>query len=257
MKRIVWWSLAAIISVLLTIAISFPASWLAPFIERHTHNQFSLGDAQGTLWSGSAYLVTINPSQSSPARSVPGRFEWALSPWIVLGKLDASISNPLLLENVLMVSGSWRRWHLSNVNLRLPASQLSLLGTPFNTLKPSGQMRLSAPSITLISHSDELEILGAMQLQLNDIASVLSPVKPLGNYRMEFEWQGSRAQLTLVTLSGPLQLKGRGELINGHVHFSGQAWAVPAEEGRLANCLNLLGRRHEIDNHHVFVIEIT
>ena len=96
-----------------------------------------------------------------------------------------------------------------------------------------------------------------MQLQLNDIASVLSPVKPLGTYRMEFDWQGMGAQLTLSTLSGPLQLQGNGAIKNGHLQFSGQAWALPEHEPQLANLLNLLGRRHQIENRTVFVIEFT
>jgi general secretion pathway protein N len=116
-------------------------------------------------------------------------------------------------------------------------------------------MRLVAQSLTLISAVEGLEIHGAMQLNLTEIASALSPVKPLGSYRVEFEWHGKRAQLKLATLFGALQLKGSGALDNGHVHFSGQAWALPEQEPRLTNLLNLLGRRHQVENRNVFAIE--
>ena len=183
-------------AMLLSLVISFPAAWLAPLIERKTGGRFTLADAQGTLWSGSAYLgVIANPAMAT-ATVFPGRFEWTLSRWIVLGEVNARITNPQLLEHALTVIGDWRTWHVNQLMLRLPASQLAMFGAPLNTLKPSGQMRVLAQSLIVRSLPEGIEIHGAMQLQLNEIASVLSPVKPLGNYRVEFEWQGKRAQLT-------------------------------------------------------------
>jgi general secretion pathway protein N len=265
MKRALLWSAAAIMSMVVTVLISFPAAWLVPLMERKTGQHFTLADVQGTLWSGSGYLAIVNHSDipvASPTSAtsvsfiLPGRFEWTLSPWVLLGEVDARITNSQLLDHPLMVSGSWYHWQFGDFNLRLPASQLVLLGSPLNTLRPSGQMRLVAQSLMLISTPEGLEIHGAMQLNLTEIASALSPVKPLGNYRVEFEWQGKRAQLTLATLSGALQLKGSGALDNGHVHFSGLAWALPEHEPRLTNLLNLLGRRHQVENRNVFVIEL-
>jgi len=264
MKRGLLWSAAAIISVLVTVLINLPAAWLAPLMERKTGHHFTLADVQGTLWSGSGYLALVNPSEISAASvtpttsaplALPGRFEWNLSPWVLLGEVDARIMNSQLLDHALTVSGSWLKWQLGKFNLRLPASQLVLLGSPLNTLRPSGEMRLAASALLLIPKPDGLEIHGAMQLNLTEIASALSPVKPLGNYRVEFEWQGKRAQLTLVTLSGALQLKGSGALDNGHVRFSGLARAMPEQEPRLINLLNLLGRRHQVENRNVFAIE--
>lgn len=257
MKRALLWSLAALMAILLSLVISFPAAWLAPLIERKTGGRFTLADAQGTLWSGSAYLgVIANPAMAT-ATVFPGRFEWTLSRWIVLGEVNARITNPQLLEHVLTVIGDWRTWHVNQLMLRLPASQLAMFGAPLNTLKPSGQMCVLAQALIVRSLPEGIEIHGAMQLQLNEIASVLSPVKPLGNYRVEFEWQGKRAQLTLTTLSGPLQLEGNGALANGRIRFSGQAWALPEQESRLAILLNLLGRRHQVGNRNVFAIEFT
>ena len=257
MKRALLWSLAALMAILLSLVISFPAAWLAPLIERKTSGRYTLADAQGTLWSGSAYLGVIANPESSIATVFPGRFKWTLSRWILLGEVNARITNPQLLEHALTVIGDWRTWHVNQLMLRLPASQLVIFGAPLNTLKPSGQMRVLAQTLIVRSLPEGIEIHGAMQLQLNEIASVLSPVKPLGNYRVEFEWQGKRAQLTLRTLSGPLQLEGSGVLTNGRLRFSGQAWALPEQESRLAILLNLLGRRHQIGNRNVFAIEFT
>ncbi len=257
MKRTLLWGLAAMIAVVLSLLISFPATWLAPVIERQTKGRFTLRDAQGTLWDGSAFITGVSSSEAVAAPVLPGRFVWSLSPSLLIGVVDARITNPQLLERSLTVSGDWRTWHLGEFAFSVPASQLTALGAPLNTLKPSGQMRISAQSLTLLPKTEGLQIYGAMRLQLNDIASVLSPVKPLGTYRMEFDWQGFRAQLTLSTLSGPLQLQGNGALENGHLRFSGQAWALSEHEPQLANLLNLLGRRRQVENRTVFVIEFT
>ena len=257
MKRALLWSLAALMAILLSLVISLPAAWLAPLIERKTSGRYTLADAQGTLWSGSAYLGVIANPERSIATAFPGRFKWTLSRWILLGEVNARITNPQLLEHALTVIGDWHTWHVNQLMLRLPASQLAIFGAPLNTLKPSGQMRVLAQTLIVRSLPEGIEIHGAMQLQLNEIASVLSPVKPLGNYRVEFEWQGKRAQLTLTTLSGPLQLEGSGVLTNGRLRFSGQAWALPEQESRLAILLNLLGRRHQVGNRNVYAIEFT
>ena len=261
MKRALLWGLVAITAVMLTLVVSFPAAWMAPVIERQTNGRITLRDAQGTVWAGSAFITGINKSDAvtvaTAAPAVPGRFVWTLSPWLLLGVVDARITNTQLLEHSLTVSGDWHAWHLGEFALSLPASQLTALGAPLNTLKPSGQMRISAQSLILLPKPEGLQIHGALRLQLNDIASVLSPVKPLGTYRMEFDWQGFRAQLTLSTLSGPLQLQGNGALENGHLRFFGQAWALSEHEPQLANLLNLLGRRRQVENRTVFVIEFT
>lgn len=257
MKRALLWGLAAMVAVVLSLLVSFPATWLAPVVEHQTKGRFTLSDAQGTVWSGSARFTGVSSVGEPPMFTLPGRFVWTLSPSLLLGEVDASITNTQLLERSLTVSGDWYNWHLGQFTLSLPASQLVALGAPLNTLKPTGQMRVSTHSLSVLAQPEGWQIRGAMQLQLNDIASVLSPVKPLGTYRMEFDWQGMGAQLTLSTLSGPLQLQGNGAIKNGHLQFSGQAWALPEHEPQLANLLNLLGRRHQIENRTVFVIEFT
>jgi len=94
-----------------------------------------------------------------------------------------------------------------------------------------------------------------MQLDMTEIASALSPVKPLGAYQLQFDWRGTRAQLRLKTLSGPLQLQGGGVLANGRLEFSGEAWAQEGQEQRLAILLNLLGQRRHQGNRNIIALE--
>jgi general secretion pathway protein N len=94
-----------------------------------------------------------------------------------------------------------------------------------------------------------------MQLDMTEIASALSPVKPLGAYQLQVDWRGERAQLRLKTLSGPLQLQGGGVLAEGRLQFSGEAWAQEGQEQRLAILLNLLGQRRQIGNRNIIALE--
>ncbi len=94
-----------------------------------------------------------------------------------------------------------------------------------------------------------------MNLEMNDIASRLSPVKPLGAYKLALDWRGSQARLTLVTVRGPMLLNGSGKLQNGRLQFSGNAEAEAGQEARLANLLNLLGQRRRVSGKDVIALE--
>ena len=82
---------------------------------------------------------------------------------------------------------------------------------------------------------------GIMHLEMNDMASRLSPVKPLGSYDLALDWHGAQANVTLKTLKGPMLLSGSGMFANGHLQFSGKAESESGQETALANLLNLLG----------------
>ncbi len=90
---------------------------------------------------------------------------------------------------------------------------------------------------------------------MENIASALSPVKPLGSYSMDFNWHGSAANLELKTVKGPLLLTGKGTLTHGRLRFSGLAEAEPEQEGDLATLLNLLGQRRPSAGKNVIVLE--
>lgn len=255
MKRFLLIALAALLAILATALFSLPAAWLAPVVERQTDGRLTLGDPEGSVWQGSAFAGAASGADVPVVPILPGRFHWVFSPLALVGLVDARIDNPDALDRPLLVSGSWNELRLGPASLQLPAERLAALGAPLNTLRPSGLMRLSWPSLALGRRANSLVIEGRMQLDLSDIASALSPVKPLGAYRLQFDWQGERAQLTLATLSGPLQMEGSGAIVNGHLRFSGQAWAQPGQEQRLAILLNLLGQRRQVGNRNVIALE--
>ena len=255
MKRVVIWLLAGIVSVALTALIFLPATWMSVLLEKQTMGRLTLGDAQGTLWNGAAF-IGVAPSDRAPVTPLlPGRFSWRLSPTVLLGRVDAELENPAALSQPVFFSGNWRQWHVSPASILLPAERLAGVGAPLNTVQPSGQMRLSWQQLLLTRQPGGVEIVGQMNLEMTDIASRLSPVRPLGAYNLAFDWRGRQAILKLTTARGPMLLSGSGTLTDGRLQFSGQAQAEAGQEERLANLLNLLGQRRREGGKDVIALE--
>ncbi len=256
MRRLVIWLLAGIVTVGLTALAFLPATWMSSLLEQQTGGRLTLGDAQGTLWRGSAFIGGAAGGGDSPVTPLlPGRFTWRLSPMMLLGQIDAEMENAAALSQPIRIAGSWRQWEVSPAAILLPAERLAGLGAPLNTVQPSGQMRLSWNLLQLTRDGNKVDMTGMVNLEMNDIASRLSPVKPLGAYNLAMDWRGQRAQLTLKTIRGPMLLSGSGVLENGRLQFSGRAEAEAGQENRLANLLNLLGQRRREGGKDVIALE--
>jgi general secretion pathway protein N len=254
-RRLVIWLLAGIVTVGVTALAFLPATWMASMLEQQTGGRLTLGDAQGTLWRGSAFIGGAPGGDSPVTPLLPGRFVWRLSPMMLLGQVDAEMENPAALSQPIRINGTWRQWEISPAAILLPAERLAGLGAPLNTVQPSGQMRLSWNQLQLTRDGNKVDMTGAVNLEMNEIASRLSPVKPLGAYNLAMDWQGQRAQLKLTTIKGPMLLNGSGMLENGRLQFSGKAEAEAGQENRLANLLNLLGQRRREGGKDVIALE--
>jgi len=256
LRHIVTWLLAGVTGIVLTALAFLPATWMVPIVEMQTAGRLTLGDAQGTLWRGSAFIGGA-PGGSDPVTPLlPGRFSWRLSPMVLLGQVDAGLENTAALSQPVSVTGSWSQWQISPAAVSLPAERLAALGAPLNSIQPSGQMRLSWEPLQLARQGGKIEMSGAMNLEMNDIASRLSPVKPLGTYNLALDWRGQEASVTLKTAKGPMLLSGSGMFANGHLQFSGKAETEAGQEERLANLLNLLGQRRREGDKDVIALEI-
>ena len=260
MQRAMMWLLAGIASVALTVLAFAPASWMAPLMEMQTAGRLTLGDAQGTLWRGSAFIGTAfidgTPGGSAPVTPLlPGRLSWRLSPAALLGMVDAELENAAALSQPVRITGNWHEWQVSASSASLPVERLAALGAPLNTIQPSGRMRLSWEPLQLAIQDGKTGMNGSMHLEMNDIASRLSPVKPLGAYRLAFDWRGQQASVKLETAKGPLLLNGSGVFANGRLQFSGKAEAEAGQEERLANFLNLLGQHRREGGKNIIALE--
>ena len=253
--RFVSWLLTGLLTIAVTVVVFFPATWVAAIVEDRTDGRIVLGNAQGTLWKGSATVGAAAGRNDPAGQLLPGRFAWHLSPMVLLGRVNAQVENATALLQPVRVNGNWSQWRVSPSSIDMPAERLATLGAPLNTLQPSGQMRLAWETLQIERAGNAANVTGTMTLTMTDIASRLSPIRPLGNYRLAFDWQGQQAKVVLDTQSGPLQLAGKGAIVNGRLQFSGTAEAAQGYEQQLANLLNLLGQRRRIGGKDVIALE--
>jgi general secretion pathway protein N len=254
-KRIVLWCGAIALAVGLTVLACFPAAWLGPMVEQQTGGRLTLGDAQGTLWRGSAFIGGAPGAGGAVTPLLPGRFAWRLSPLVLFGHVALQLENPLALSQPIRIEGSWSEWQVSPAELMLPAEGLSGLGAPLNTLAPSGVMRLSWTTLNLVRQQQTVAVNGRTVLVMNDMGSRMTPIKPLGSYELAMDWHGQQAQLNLSTVRGALLLSGTGSLDRGRLQFSGQATAANGYEETLGNLLNLLGQRRMVGGKNIIALE--
>jgi general secretion pathway protein N len=229
-------------------ALAFaPASFFDLALREATVGRVRLADTSGTIWRGSATLVLADVAEpGETARTVmrgmalPGRVSWTLRPLpLVIGLVDATLSIDPARPPV-RISGNPTELRVGAGSLDLPSAELSRLGSPWNTIRPSAalSMRWNA----LVIRQGVLD--GRASIELRDTASAMTPVRPLGTYRIDVTGTGRNVSLSLATLSGPLQLQGTGswERRKG-VRFTATAQADGPERARLLSLLALIGRR--------------
>jgi general secretion pathway protein N len=255
MKRALLWGGLTALAVAVTVLVFLPAAWLGPMVERQTGGRLTLGDAQGTLWRGSAFIGGAPGEGGSVTPLLPGRFSWRLSPLVLFGQVSMELANDKALALPVRITGSWSQWQVSAGELLLPAEGLAGLGAPLNTLAPSGVIKLSWNLLDIARQGQTVAVQGRTVLSLTDMGSRMSPIKPLGSYEMAMDWRGQRADLSLRTLRGALLLSGSGNLENGRLRFSGQAQAADGYEDTLGNLLNLLGQRRMVNGKNIIALE--
>jgi general secretion pathway protein N len=251
------WAVSGALIGLIVVIIAFaPAAWLAAAVESATDSRLVLADARGTVWSGSAVPVLTGGAGSRDAASLPGRMNWTLgldgAALALRARHDCCINGELRLR---VVPGFGRvRIELPAVQGPIgqwPASWLAGLGTPWNTLQPSGSMQLSSQGLVLDQVQGRWRLEGRAELALNSIASRVSTLDVLGSYRLSVDGGSATnaanaadtATLQLGTTSGALLLSGSGQFVASKLRFTGQASAAPGSETVLNNLLNIIGRR--------------
>ena len=84
-------------------------------------------------------------------------------------------------------------------------------------------------------------------MEVYNLASPISPVKPLGSYAIQANLAQHSTNWILSTTAGPLLLSGQGvmthDLGGKGLQFSGEASATPEAEDALLGLLSLLGKK--------------
>jgi general secretion pathway protein N len=255
-----WAWIGAGLGLTLAFITQAPAYWLTRAIEQASGERVLLPDAQGTVWNGSAQWVlnegplniaaADNLARPASTTSLPTRVTWQLGPRLDIANgrltLSATIASACCTPQPVRVDVSplWRglRVQASDHTSNWPASWLVGLGAPWNTIQPEGQMQLRTTQLQWTHQAGKEQLQGLAELQMQQLSTRLSTLRPLGTYRVRVQG-GDAMAITLDTLEGSLLLQGSGQLHNGRVRFSGEASAAPDAEAALSNLLNILGQR--------------
>jgi general secretion pathway protein N len=234
-------AVTALVSLLVALGVVFttaPATWL-------TGSRLRLAEATGTVWRGSGRLVWVDTGESAQTRrslagvALPGRIHWQLAPApLFLGLIEATLKVDGMTQPVAL-QGSWRELRLGNGRLELPRIELGALGSPWNTVRPAGAVMLSWSNIMLGPQRFD----GGVTIELRNVASALSAVRPLGSYRIEMQGQGTQATISMQTLDGALTLTGQGAASARGFSFVARAQPAQADDTRLQGLLGLVGIR--------------
>jgi len=247
-----WALFGALLGLLGALVVFAPASWLARALASASEGHVLLVDTRGSVWSGSGVLVLTGGAGSRDAAALPGRLHWRMTPGLrslqLAARQDCCINGELRLRiepglgRLAIAVDNQAEWLA-----RLPADLLAGLGTPWNTLQLGGSLRLSSHDLRLESAQGRWQQTGELQLDLLNLSSRVSPVAPLGNYRLTLSADAASpgaSLLQLATLDGALLLSGTGTLNpGGKSRFVGEASAAPGREDALNNLLNIIGRR--------------
>lgn len=221
-----------------------PAVWVERAAFAASQGRVVLHDSQGTVWRGSAQVGLAGGPGSSDGQRLPGRMHWELRPG--LGGLQLALRADCCTPSPqqLSLSPGWGGWRiqLQAGASTWPSAVLAGLGTPWNTVQLQGALQFSTPGLTLVSSVERLRVEGSLQVQMPDMTSRLSTLRPLGSYALSLQG-GEQPALELRTLSGSLQLQGSGQWTGGQLRFVGEARADTAHEAELSNLLNIMGRR--------------
>ncbi|HYD76812.1 type II secretion system protein N [Ramlibacter sp.] len=239
-----WAGGGLLLGLVFALLLFAPAQWLAARVAGATGGQVLLQDARGTIWNGSARMVLTGGPGSSDAAALPSRLQWRLRPAAtgahVVLTTECCTPEPLALD--------WRfGWNARTLRVadgrsQWPASLLTGLGTPWNTLQLEGQLDLRTESLLLQWAEGRLSVAGQAVLTAERVASRLTTLRPMGSYKLALTG-GDVPALRLSTLDGPLRLSGNGQWVASKLRFTGEASAEPEREAALSNLLNIIGRR--------------
>ena len=242
-----WALLGGLVGALLALLAAAPAHWLGTLVRWATQERVLLQAERGTVWSGSASLTLTGGPGTQDRRSLPGRVHWRWGlvwPGLSL-ELGTDCCTPRPLQWQLLATAQGPTLQLQDQQSNWPMGLLAGLGAPWNTLEAEGRLQWQSAGLQWRWHQGQLQWLGSTEVQIQQLTSRLSTLRPMGSYQLQMQGtnDGALPELNLQTLQGPLRLNGQGQWLNGRLRFTGEASAEEGSEAALSNLLNIMGRR--------------
>jgi general secretion pathway protein N len=249
MRKLLLTFLALVLTFVLLLAFA-PASWVAHSLARASGGRIVASEVHGLWWRGSMRVALTDPDNSRTAPMLlPGRVAWHLTggriapPTALLAfEAPALAKEALRLElgikgvsDVTIVVQKWQA--------QLPLALFQGFGAPWNTLGLTGTLLWQHEELSMESSTSRTNLRGRGTLYVLGAQSSVSPLRPLGSYRVQWNGEERGTQFNLFSEQGPLLLDGSGQMLAGKVRFEGTAKAAEGFEPALASLLAVIGRR--------------
>ncbi len=240
-----WAMIGGMMGILIACLLFAPAAWLNYTVKNYSNGRIILNDAYGSVWQGSAQLVLSGGAGSRDATTLPGRVHWQIRPQLpynILLELSADCCTSDALQILILPKLTGVLAEIKPSQSTWPATLLSGLGAPFNTIDLQAVLKLQTKPFQLSWLNQQFKLDGQAELDIIDASTRLSTLKPVGSYRINLQG-GTIPKINVQTLNGSLQLTGTGEFTGNHWRFRGEATAASGSEAALNNFLDILGKR--------------
>ena len=220
-----------------TLVAAMPAALMDGWVRQASGGVVRLASPHGTLWRGAATPV-LNLGRGAPL--VLNRIHWQLSLRRIFsgnllvnlqereGKQQAPVEILLGVHQV----------ELHHVSLELPAAVIGGLNPILLAMHFQGRVAIATDKLVL-KRSGAVQ--GTLTANWQDAGSALSPLNPFGDYRFDLTGKGDKMAINLSTVSGTLQLDGKGTWSGGKLAFRTTASANGDSKAVFSEMLHHLG----------------
>jgi general secretion pathway protein N len=238
MKKLNWRiTLLFALSFLLTLLVTAPAAILSGVVSAASKGQFVLANPDGSIWRGSAVPAI---RQHNGNLLVLERLNWEMAflP-LFTGKLAVQLRwDHVAQARPMRVTASFTQVELRDAVVPLYAGLFGELVPLMKPVQLNGPLVIRSPQFTFTRQGMN----GSATAVWSNASSVLSPVRPLGQYQISLSGSGNKLEIGLGTESGLLLLDGSGSLTPAEgLRFHGTAKAAPESKGRLDELLGNFG----------------
>lgn len=251
--RVILWAVLALLVALLTLFTLAPASVADWGLKVATQGRVRLADVSGSIWQGQGKVVLVDIASLQtrereqpdavlplPGVLIPGTIRWNVQVLpLLIGRVQVHARHDSM-NQPLEISGTFSQPRFSGGSIRLPDVNLSRLGSPWSTVQPTASLAVSWEPFEIIDGQAR----AVAVIDLKDVASALTPVRPLGEYRLNIDARQKDVNLRMSSLEGPLRLSGEGVFNPGRgLHFTAWAEVDESERLKLQPLVRLLGRQ--------------
>ncbi len=227
--------------VFILVIMYFPIRFLNSSVASMTNCQVVLLQPEGSIWQGSTQLgfsaIKANASEKCPSPQVGSeRFSWKsqFSVFDLKSKWVIEYANTL---RPLELTVHPRAITLRSNQIELPANLIEVAGGVLRTLNLRGTLDIRWDDLIWDGSPK-----GRVEVQFLNMASPISPIKPLGSYALTLQLNRVLS-FDFSTIKGPLLLTAKGIIDRGRLSLQGEATAPPESIDALIGVLSIIGNR--------------